>query len=734
MKLGIGIKRRLPAWMLAVLMVLLLSVTAFAAYPAKTGMPEGDYTGTTVILHTNDVHGKIDGYAKLAALRDRFRQQGAEVILVDAGDFLQGDPYVNSDKGQSAIAMMNAVGYDLAVVGNHEFDYGVIRLEECLAMGTFQLLCANVLRNGETLLEPRCVYTTESGLRLGFFGLNTPETQTKANPKLTKGLTFLADETMARCAGEQVEALRQEGADLVIALTHLGVSGEAAPWNRSLDISRNVEGIDFFLDGHSHTVMTEGEDGEPIQSTGTRFQYIGAVVIDNATAQIKDHFLIPTEELPADPAVEAAAREIMDRVNQEMNQPMAYSEVELDGSRELNRTRETNSGDLYADALRWCVLNSIESLEVEPDHLIGLINGGAIRETIHVGEVTKKDVQTVHPFGDEICVTYVTGGQLLEILEASTFSTPDMVGGYPQTSGIRFTIDLTKEYDRGELYPNSTYYAPRSINRVSIQSVNGRPFSVEDTYALAVGDFLLEGGDTYALLRGNACVKTGVIIDECVTRFILQELDGIIPAAQYGEVRGDQWQITDHAPMPFADVKEDAWYASAVENVWRQGWMQGLAQREFGPEEPLTRGQFVTALWRMAGAPEAKTHSVFADVPPERWDAPGVCWAASEGLVQGYDGVRFGPEDPITREQMAAILFRFAREGDSGAWMFQLPYRDAGAVSDWAYEAVCWAVMQQIINGTEENTLSPGDCAARAQAAVILDRYAAWEASLLPAA
>ena len=219
-----------------------------------------DYTGKTVILHSNDVHGEIMGYAYIAAARDAFESKGADVILADAGDFSQGDPNVSLSKGADAVAMMNAVGYDIVTLGNHEFDFGYEQLKSNLDSAEFKIICADVFENGETILDPNWMYENdETGLKIGFFGMETPETQTKVNPGLIQGITFLSntnagDENLYTCAQAQIDELRENGADVVIALTHLGVDDESAPdGHRSLDLYNNTNGIDIMLDGHSHT-------------------------------------------------------------------------------------------------------------------------------------------------------------------------------------------------------------------------------------------------------------------------------------------------------------------------------------------------------------------------------------------------------------------------------------------------------------------------------------------------
>ena len=426
---------------LLVAIAMLLTMSAALAdmtadeYAAAAKVFPTSFEGKTVILHSNDVHGAIMGYAYMAELRNEMEAKGAEVVVVDAGDFSQGTPYVSSSKGATAIDMMNAAGYDIVTLGNHEFDFGYAQLMENLSAAEFTTLCADVLldETGKSILDGSTIMEFPSGLKLGFFGMETPETATKVNPGLIREITFATFDKLYETAQEQVDKLRADGADLVIGLCHLGVDAESKPNGyRSIDLLAKVSGIDFILDGHSHTVMTAGEAGEPIQSTGTKFANIGVVVIDNETKAIENHYLISTAGMAMDADVAAKAQGIIDEVDAKYGAVFAKTEVLLNGERDPgNRTEETNLGDLITDAMVWYVAKEGGTEQEEPYELVGITNGGGIRATIEAGDITMKDINTVLPFGNTVAVVYVTGNELLEALEASTFSTP------PRSAAIR---------------------------------------------------------------------------------------------------------------------------------------------------------------------------------------------------------------------------------------------------------------------------------------------------------
>ncbi len=549
--------KKLFALMLA--LVMLFSVSALAEKARVDGQiimvktDDYDYTNKTVILHSNDVHGAIDGYACMAQLKKDLTARGADVIVVDAGDFTQGTPYVSLSKGHVAIELMNAAGYDLVTLGNHEFDFGCDQMMANLKDANFKSICANVydLESGNLILDATALTQSDSGLKIGFFGMETPETATKINPGLIKNIRFSTFGDLYAAAQTAVDSLSE--ADIVIGLCHLGIDDEsAANGYRSIDLMANVKGIDFIIDGHSHTVMTSGPNNEPIQSTGTRFAYIGVIVIDNDTKAIVDNYLLPTSYLAKDSEVEAMASAITADVDEKYGSAFATTEVLLNGARSPgNRTEETNLGDLITDAMVWSVVKEGGIEQVEPNAVVGITNGGGIRATIEAGDISMMDINTVLPFGNTVAVVYVTGEELLEAMEASTFLAPAAVGGYPQTSGITWTLDTTVPYDQGALYSlngkDTTYYAPASIKRVTITSINGEPFDPKATYAVVTNNFCAAGGDTYNVFNRayeeGAGFDTNIPMDEAVMNYITDVLQGKITAEAYGEPAGRETQI-----------------------------------------------------------------------------------------------------------------------------------------------------------------------------------------------
>ncbi len=509
----------------AVLVLLIAISTVFAQSVSEARHSE--YKGKTVILHTNDVHGALEGYAKLGALRDSFKLNGADVLLVDAGDFAQGSIYVADSMGLSAIQLMNSVGYDIVGIGNHEFDYGYEKLRSNLDNAKFEILCSDVYdADGSTIYKSTTYRTLSGGAVVGFFEMDTPESQTKANPSLIQGLGFVQGDDLYKVAQKMIDELRKGGADTVICLSHLGVNDESKP-NRAIDLMENTTGIDFMIDGHSHTVYSSFEK-YPMQQTGTQFAYIGVVILDSESGKLDDYYLIDCKEIEPEKKILDEAHAIMSDVDEKYGVTFATTKVNLDGERDSNRTSETNLGDLVSDSLLWYT-NEKSSISVPPENVVAIMNGGGIRTSINAGDISMRDTNDVMPFANTLCVVNVKGSDLLEVLEASTFSTPSQIGGFPQIAGMTITIDTTKEFDAGDLYPSTTYHKPASIKRVTINDVNGKPFDKDATYAVAVNNFCAAGGDTYyALASSDSSFDTGILTDDILAQYITEKLGGVV--------------------------------------------------------------------------------------------------------------------------------------------------------------------------------------------------------------
>lgn len=789
--------KKLLSLLLVLCLVLSLSCTAFAAGAEKP------LDGKTVILHSNDVHGAIDLYAAMAALKADYEAQGAEVILADAGDYSQGTVYVSVNKGADAVTMMNATGYDVVTLGNHEFDYGYAQLAENMKAAKFQVLCADVLgADGKTIYDANTIIE-KGGVKIGFFGLETPEAQTKANPKLIQGLKFLAGadgKELYNCAAAQVADLKAKGADLVVCLAHLGVDESSEPYT-SYDLAKNVQGIDFIIDGHSHTVMTAGPNGEPIQSTGTAFANIGVITIDNATKKIVGNELkaiwhteknadgksvTVVDYKTRDEKVAAAAKAIIDPIDKAYGEKFAVSEVALNGAKAPNGNRdsETNLGDLITDAMLWKVLADAE-ITVPEENVVAITNGGGIRASIGVGDVTKKDINTVLPFGNTLAVVYVKGSELLEALEASTYCTPESIGGFPQVAGMQFKVATYETYDKNdESYPNSTYYGPKTINRVSIGSINGKDFDPEATYAVITNNFVAGGGDTYyAFAAAINQFDTGLPLDEVVMEYITKELKGVIgetyaePAGRIVVDQGVAPAIADVQSMVMGEASytaesykayaaveaklaaakteaervalcaelraavsglkiventfDDAtsgWYKPAVDFAQASGLMSGMGDNKFAPDVTTTRAMVAQVMYELADEPDVSDLTCpLSDVDSTAWYADAVTWAYNAGVVSGYEDGTFRPGRAITRQEMAVMFYGMLFGTDSILVEDDIKialgaFKDGDTVASWAREAVAVCYISGIMVG-DNGSFKPTDLLSRAQLAQVFRSF-----------
>ena len=646
---------------LALSLALLLSLAVPVCAAETTTSTTKDLTGHIVILHTNDVHGGIAGYAKLAAVKESYTASGAYTLLVDAGDYIQGDPTVSASQGKTAIELMNSTGYDAATVGNHEFDYGYANLKTISAQANFPILAANVQYNGATAFDSHTIFTAANGKKIGVFGLETPETATKAHPAKIQGVTFVGGQDMMKLAQTEVDTLKAAGCDYVICLGHLGIDAESTG-NRSIDVLNAVTGIDVFIDGHSHSTLDQikaatngtGKVGKAyLTSTGTKLANVG--VVDIAPDGTITTSNVPLDTLTAENADTAAViRRIQQQIDADYGAVFAQSEVQLDGEKAQVRTGETNLGDLITDAMLWQAGTLGEKVDAAVN------NGGGIRASLSVGGLTKKDITTVLPFGNTLYLVKLTGAQLLEALEASTCSLPESIGAFPQVSGIEYTVNTGAKFSSTENYPGSTYGKPNAVNRVTIQRVGGATFDPAETYTIVTNDFLGAGGDTYYTFKSSPVgYDTGVPLDEVLMDYITAQCKGTITKAAYGQTAGRIHFIS------YDDVNASDANVNDIIGVTLAGWMNGTGTG-FSPNASLDRAMMVTILYRLAGSPDVSGTMPFTDVPAGSWYYDAVLWASQKDITLGTSAATFSPNALLTPDQLGTLLQRFTGKEAQG--------------------------------------------------------------------
>ncbi|MCE5236178.1 MAG: bifunctional UDP-sugar hydrolase/5'-nucleotidase [Clostridiaceae bacterium] len=552
-------KKLMSLLLVFVLVFSLLQVAALADTTSYADFMAADLNGKIVLLHTNDVHGTVDGYGKIATLKKDIEAKGATVILIDDGDYSQGKTTVSISKGKTAVDLMNQAGYDIATIGNHEFDYGYDQMIANLEGAKYVTVVANMTYNGTAPFKPNHIIDV-NGVKIGFFGLATPESATKANPANMVGVSFLAGKKMNAVAQAQIAALKAAGASLVVCLGHLGVDAGSKP-NRSTDVISAVKGIDLFIDGHSHTVIDgmdnsyvkyKGPGSTMLVSTGTAFDCIGAVIYDPATGKLDARLIDIDLSKKADEIVsDSNVKKLIDNINNDINRKygtvFASSEVLLSAARAPGvRTQETTLGNLVTDSILWGIARA--GLKAD----CAITNGGGLRADIKVGPITKNDILTVLPFGNTLALVEVTGAQLLEALEAATADTPNAMGGFPQAAGIEFTINTGSAFKQNGTYPNTTVKRPGKIARVTIQTINGQPFDPKAAYIVASNNFTAAGGDEYYVFTQGKVVDTGITLDEVLMDYITDTATGLggVIGQRYAKTEGRINITTEAVSVP----------------------------------------------------------------------------------------------------------------------------------------------------------------------------------------
>lgn len=526
----------------------LAMVLGLSAYAPASTVEAADMSGKLVVIHTNDMHGHFEkdvesgclGMSSVAALKGYYEKLGANVLLLDAGDFSQGTNLVNYYKGLNSIYFMNAAGYDAVSLGNHEFDFGLDSLQAMAEAADFPILDANVIskETGLPYLDDNEIFNF-GDMKVGVFGLDTPETQTKSSPKNVKDVTFLDGAELYACAQAQVDFLEAQDCDYIICIGHLGQDMESEG-KRSFDVLNTVDGIDLFVDGHSHTLLEEGMDynGTKIVSTGEYLSNIGVVVYDGKKTEAK--LVNDLYAVGGCPSMDEFVASFDKVVDEAYAGTFATTLNVLDGNRNPGvRTQETNLGDFSADAYKYTAETYVAENGIDMTIDGAIQNGGGIRATIQAGDISMDTLYTVFPYGNTISIVTLTGAELLEALEASCFACPDALGGFPQVSDIKFTIDTTVPYAEGALYPDSTYYSPANPgSRVTIETVGGKAFDMNAAYNIAVNNFMADGGDTYYVFtKASKVIDTGVVDAEGLISYV-NSLGGVV-GNEYAAAKGN---------------------------------------------------------------------------------------------------------------------------------------------------------------------------------------------------
>ena len=537
--------KKFLAFLLALTM--LLGVGALAEEDAPL------FQQDVMILFTSDVHCGIEsnfGYAGLAMVRDAYKNAGYHVLLVDNGDSIQGEPVGTMTTGEANIKLMNAVGYDIATMGNHEFDYGMERFFELSKMANFPYVSCNFNKGGELQFAPYVVKEFD-GVKIAFVGITTPKTLTSSTPKYFQDENgnfiygFFEDETgegLYNAVQKAVDDARAEGATFVVALAHLGNEAECSPYTYA-DVIANTTGINALLDGHSHDtnhVEMRNKARETVlrQGCGTKMEGIGYLKIAAKDGAMEAGVMMwnnddfnATQLYQLDTDVTKAVAEATETLNAKLAEVVAKTDVELTINDPVAKTEEgkpvriirnaeTNLGDLCADAYRY-----VSGAD------IAFVNGGGIRVSIKEGDITLNDILKVHPFGNALCVCEATGQQILDALEFGAKDVPGEFGGFLQVSGLTYEIH-TSVPSSVKLDEKGLFAGVEGEYRVKNVMVGGEPLDLEKIYTLASHNYMLQGqGDGYTIFEDNVYTQESVMLDnQVLITYITEGLNGVVGA------------------------------------------------------------------------------------------------------------------------------------------------------------------------------------------------------------
>ena len=496
------------------------------------------------ILYENDVHCAVEGYTKLAALKQELKSAHDHVGVVSVGDFVQGGSLGTVSQGEYIINLMNIVEYDAIALGNHEFDYRLPRLMELIGMMKTKPVCSNFysISENKSVFEPYSI-VSYGDTDIAYIGITTPSTISSSSPSqfMDEDGNFIYTfnpNNLFDIVQDSIDAAKKDGADYIIALSHIGTE-DGENYSTSIEIAENTEGLDVILDGHSHsvieemTVTDEGGNEVIISSTGTKFEYIGKLTIENGEINTS---LVKTEECEGSISeVDTYLTEISEAYKKLGERKIGTSDVELvtndaDGNR-LVRKSETNLGNLCADAFR--IVTGAD---------IGYINGGGVRAAMPAGDVTFNDILGVYPFNNQVVVCEINGQAIKDMLEFAMKYYPEENGSFPHTSGLKFSVHTdiasTAEQDENEVFTKvSGEYRVYDIQVLNSESGKYEPIDLNKTYTFASHNYMiLEQGSGMSMFKDARILTNDGMLDvELLEKYIVENLGGHI-GEQYATV------------------------------------------------------------------------------------------------------------------------------------------------------------------------------------------------------
>ena len=522
---------------------------------------EAEAAHDIVILVTSDVHCGIDqgfGYAGLEQIRETMEADGDLTLLVDDGDSIQGEVIGTITDGEAIIDMMNEMHYDVAIPGNHEFDYGMDQFLHLTDEADFPYISCNFNKEGELVFDPYVIKEI-GGKKIGFVGVTTPRTIVSSTPASFQDddgnyiYGFMQDDDTGKAVYEAVQSAvdgaRKDGADYVFVMAHLGNEAECEPWTYA-DVISHISGIDGFLDGHSHDtdqVTMKDKKGNEVfrMAVGTKLNGLGCVRISAEDGSLSHDFLSwqNDDSLPELTGIDNRISDYLDQVMEKYTEKLEAVIAKADFDLLINdpeavddngapirivRRAETNLGDLSADAYRDAVHADI-----------GIANGGGVRADVLAGDITYSDIIRVNPFNNTLCVIEATGQQILDALEWGAHMVPEENGGFLQVSGL--TYEIHTDIESGCIQDeNGMFQGIDGDYRVKNVMVGTEPLDLKKTYTVAGCDYIiLQNGDGYTMFDGCSIVQQGGCLDnQALIKYLSGPLGGVVPD-KYADPYGD---------------------------------------------------------------------------------------------------------------------------------------------------------------------------------------------------
>ena len=707
---------------------------AMSSFPSFNVL--GQEQDSVIIYHTNDMHGSVEKLASVKTLREKTKNS----LLLDAGDATQGSSLATYTQGEAIVDIMNNAGYDVITMGNHEFDFGSQKALENMKKAKFKPLAANVVgAKGNLLLNGvngngANVIEEVNGKRIGIFGLTTEETYYKTNPKNLNGTQF---KDVIETSKKQVEILKAQNVDAIVAITHIGDDKSSTP--TSIELAKQVQDIDLIIDGHSHTIIQEKVGKTTVVQTGSSLKNLGKVTLnfDKNGLDIKTELLdIETvaKENPADEEVAKVFSVYSKKVDKELKKVIGNTKTDLyafdKNDKRLCRIEETPMGDIIADSMIYSTKKLLENTEHKHKPVVAIQNGGGVRANIKAGDITLEDVFNVLPFGNTISVKVVTPNILYNALENGVSkmivdangNRDGLDGRFPQISGMRIEIDPSK--------PAFDHEKPQAgqgerVTAIYLVDENGKETLLDrkDTkteITLASNDFVIAGGDGYTPLSNLKHIAEGEVLDVVLADYIkyLTDKNGgsftyTMPGNRTEVVSGKKQEMTSFKPISLdkflylKDDKETDLYSDVPETkpaYWANEAIYyfrvlGIFEdsEKFYPNKTVTYGDFKMMLQKLLGLENSNLEEY--------------------GIVNNNANKMYKDTDVLTREDIALMIGNVVKAYDEEVEMKDMMINDK--ISDFAKENFELLVKIGVLKG-DGKSFNPQKNVTRAELAVIL--------------